>query len=159
MKELVWSGNELFPDRKVFDFRPVMINEAYHLALITPEDSEWRPFPEGLAMVLNASYQPVFSIGTEELGERIDMHEFNILADGKTALIGMKIFREPTEADNVDWKGKEWKGKIMDCSFTEMDLRTQERTFNWTASEHISISETSNPPPAPSDKEKFWDWL
>ena len=161
IKDLVWSGNELFPDRKVFDFRPVMINDEYHLALITPEDAEWRPFPDGLAMVLNASYQPVFSLGTEELGHRIDMHEFNILDDGKTALIGMKIFRDPTEAEKAEvvWKGTPWTGKIMDCSFTEMNLETQERTFNWTASEHLRISETSNPPPDRGAKETFWDWL
>ena len=41
MKELVWSGISLFPDKKVFDFRPVMINGEYHLAAISPQDAEW----------------------------------------------------------------------------------------------------------------------
>lgn len=136
-----------------------MINGEHHLALITPEDAEYRPFPDGLAMILDSSYQPIFQLGTEELGERIDMHEFNILDDGATALIGMKKFREPTAEENAVWEGTEWKGKIMDCIFTEMNLETLERTFNWTASAHIPLTETSNPPPERGSKETFWDWL
>lgn len=156
--ELVWSGRELFPDKKVFDFRPVKINDEYHLTLISPEDAEYRPFPDGVAMVLDSSYQPVWSIGTEELGERIDMHEFNILENGN-ALIGMKKFREPLASENPVFKGTEWKGKIMDCIFTELNLETGERVFNWTAAEHIPLNETSNSPPEHGAKETFWDWL
>lgn len=53
--ELIWSGNDMFPDRKVFDFRPLMIDGSYHLALVTPQDAEWHVFADGAALVLNAS--------------------------------------------------------------------------------------------------------
>lgn len=154
-QELVWSGNELFPDKKVFDFKPVMINGENHLALISPDDAEWRPYPDGIAMILDASYQPVWRIGSEELGHRIDMHEFNILDGGKTALIGMKNFRLPAESDHV-----KFQGKMMDCLFTELDLQTMQPSFDWKASDHIDIEvETSNPPPKNGEQPPFWDWL
>ena len=137
--ELVWAGRALFPDKKVFDFRPVKINDEYHLTLISPEDAEYRPFPDGVAMILDSSYEPVWQIGN--------------------ALVGMKKFRETTAEENAVWKGAEWKGKIMDCIFTELDLETGERVFTWTASDYIPLSETSNPPPDRGAKETFWDWL
>lgn len=154
MKELVWSGTELFQGTKVFDFKPVMINGEYHLSLVAPTDAEWQAFPDGFAMVLNASYQPTFSLTTEDLGQAINLHEFHVLDDGQTALLGMTSHRDRRESDEV-----QWGGPILDCSFTEIDLRTRKPSFEWTASDHVPFTDSSNPPPSAGTPAASWDWL
>lgn len=156
IKELVWSGIDLFPDRKVFDFRPVTIDGAHYLALVTPHDEEWHVFSDGAAIVLNASYLPVQTLTSTDLGNKIDLHEFNVLDDGKSALVATKDVRDVTSADNV-----EFSGKVMECFFMEVDLRSQEQRFHWTASDHIGLNESTNLPPTQKsgEKQKHWDWL
>lgn len=138
----------------MFDFRPVMIDGAYHLSLVAPRDSEWQVFSDGAAIVLNASYQPVHILTSTDLGHKVDLHEFNILDDGRTALIASNGLRELTPADNVDFGGK-----AADNFFTEVDLLTQKQQFNWTASDHVDFLESTNRLPKPGDVHPNWDWL
>jgi hypothetical protein len=130
-----------------------MINGEHHLSLVAPTDAAWSPFPDGFATVLNASYHPIFSVDTRELGQTIDMHEFNVLGDGQTALIGMVSRRNIGELDQAAWKGE-----IQDYSFTEFDLQTRQQFVNWTASEHVPLAESLNPAPN-SEMPAPWDWL
>lgn len=144
----------MFPDRKVFDFRPVMIGGIQHLALVTPSDEEWHVFSDGAAILLNSSYQPVYTLTSGDLGHKIDLHEFNVVDDGSSALLAAKDTRSVSLSDSV-----EWTGKVMECFFLEIDLRTQTQKFYWTASEHVKLTESTNPPPEPGNKQKHWDWL
>lgn len=153
--ELVWSGNEMFPDRKVFDFRPLMIDGSYHLALVTPQDAEWHVFADGAALVLNSSYHLVNSINSTELGRKIDLHEFNIVEDGTKALIASKTPREDLKIP----ASVGYNGRVMEIFFDEVDLRTQEQLFHWRASDHVELTESSNPPPSGESEQKHWDWL
>ena len=154
MKELVWSGIDLFPDRKVFDFRPVMIDGKHHLAMVAPRDVDWRTCTDGAALVLNASYDVVHELTSAELGDKIDLHEFNILEDGRTALLASNDGREIIPEHHIDWKGK-----IVDNFFTEVDLVTKEQMFHWVASDHVPLAESTNPTPKPGDAHPNWDWL
>jgi hypothetical protein len=81
------------------------------------------------------------------------MHEFNVLGDGQTALIGMVSRRNIGELDQAAWKGE-----IQDYSFTEFDLQTRQQFVNWTASEHVPLAESLNPAPN-SEMPAPWDWL
>lgn len=144
----------MLPGTKVFDFKALNISGEHHLSFIAPPDSSWQPYPDGVAMVLNASYHPVIQLGAKELGRGIDMHEFNVVNDGQSALIGLTHRREARASDNI-----EWKGDVLDCTFTEFDLRTKQRTFNWTAGDHIPFTESTNPPPTSKTGDKPWDWL
>lgn len=124
------------------------------MSLVAPVDARWQSFPNGTAMVLDASYRPIFSLDSAELGDRLDIHDFNVLGEGHTAMVAMTEYRRITESD-----GMPWNGEIVDCLFTEIDLRTRERLFTWTASEHIPLAESSNPLPSPDEPNKKWDWL
>lgn len=154
MKDVIWSGGELLPGTKVFDFQALILNEKHHLSLIAPPGPAWQLYPDGVAMVLNASYHPIFALSTTELGQRMDMHEFRVINETQTALIAMTHRREVRASDNLDYQGD-----ILDCSFTEVDMRTRQRIFNWTASDHIPFTESSNPPPTSEMRNKPWDWL
>lgn len=131
-----------------------MINGEFHLSLVAPTDAKWQPFPHGVAMVLNASYHPVFSFTSEDLGKQIDMREFHVLDDGQTALIGMSSHRHTRESDKL-----QWQGQIRDCSFAEINMRTRKRAFDWTASHYVPFADTSSPPPVAGSTDSIWDWL
>jgi hypothetical protein len=155
--ELVWSGKEMFPDRKVFDFRPIMMGGTYHLAMVLPQDAEWHVFYDGAALILNSSYHLVNSINSTELGHKIDLHEFNIVEDedGQKALIASKVPREDLEIP----ASVGYNGRVMEIFFDEINLRTQENLFHWRASDHVDLTESSNPPPSAESEQKHWDWL
>lgn len=153
-QELIWSGIRLFPDKKMFDFRAVLIDGEYHLAAVTPQDADWHPFPDGAAMILDSSYNLIHNFTSTDLGNRIDLHEFNILEDGRTVLIGVKEARDSTTSESDIWKGK-----VMESYTMEIDLHTREPAFLWKASEHVGPSESTNPPPRPGDQHQHWDWL
>lgn len=146
----------MFPDRKVFDFRPLMLDGTYHLALVTPQDSEWHVFADGAALILDASYELVNSINSTEIGHKIDLHEFNIVDDGRRALVASKSPREDLKIpESVNWTGT----RVMEIFFDEVDLRTSEHMFHWRASDHVDLTESSNPPPPAESEQKHWDWL
>lgn len=155
-QDLVWSGINLFPDRKVFDFHPVKINGEYHLSLVATKDMDWHTFPDGAALVLNASYDVTHILTSTELENKIDLHEFNILDDGRTALMASNAAREIRPDENIPWKGK-----AVENFFSEVDLETQEILFTWVVSEHIALEESTNPTPKPGDTNQHpnWDWL
>lgn len=133
-----------------------MIDGRHHLALVTPQDSEWHVFADGAAIVLNSSYEIADSVNSTELGHKIDLHEFNIVDEGQTALIASKAPREDlTIPEEVGWKGS----RVMEIFFDEVNLRTQEQTFHWRASDHVSLLESSNPPPSADSEQKHWDWF
>lgn len=131
-----------------------MIDGKHHLAAITPQDADWHPFAAGAGMILDSSYQLVHEFTSETLGNRIDLHEFNIIENGESVLVAVKEARDATAEDPGNWKGK-----IMESFVLEVDLKTQEQKFMWKASDHVSLLESSNPPPKPGDKQKHWDWL
>jgi hypothetical protein len=149
LQELVWSGGDLFPDRKAFDFRASIIDEAYHLTLIIPQDKFWE-YPKHGGTVLNASYHPV-STFLPENSSLVDIHELNFLDGTGTALMGGLAFHEAT------YDAANWTGSLMDGGFVEFDHLSQEERFQWRASEHIPLSESTHPPP--KDDHQVWDWL
>lgn len=143
----------MFPDRKVFNFQAVPINGEYNLALIAPQEEEWHTFSDGAAIIMNASYEVTKKVESTELGDRIDLHEFNLLDDTRSILIQSNAIRDIVPEDNVPWKGK-----LYENSFHEYDLVTGRVNFRWNASEHIPLSESTNPTPKPGGP-KIWDWL
>ena len=90
------------------------------------------------------------------VGHKIDLHEFNIVEEGRKALMTSKSPREDLEIPtSVNWTGH----RIMEIFIHEIDLITQEQTFHWRASDHIDLTESSNPPPPAESEQKHWDWL
>lgn len=124
------------------------------MAAITPQDAEWHPFPDGAAMLLNSSYDLVYNISSADLGNRIDLHEWNIINNGKSALLAVKEV-----SDRKDGMPNGFTGKIMESYILELDLQTNEKIFEWRASDHVDLLESTNPPPKPGDQHKHWDWL
>ena len=91
-----------------------------------------------------------------------DEHEFNVVDDGKSVL--MTLY-DPQQYDLTDWDISTGQGWIMDCYFQKLEIGTNRLLFEWSALDHVSISETTV---APNSTEVSgnglsstlpWDWF
>ena len=114
-------------------------------------------FPEGVGVVLNSSYTVQQTVPVFQAPETFDMHEFNILHDGKSALIitrQTKYYSSPTDED------ENFNGWVVYNHFRDVDLSSNEVKFHWTTENHIPLSESYEEKPsgwgAPGVK---WDYV
>lgn len=114
-------------------------------------------FPEGVGVVLNSSYAVEQTIPVFEPPETFDMHEFNILRDGNTALI---ITRHPQFYSNSTEAGMSRGGWVDYNHFWDYDIAANKLRFHWSTEDHIPVSESYSVPPSgwgPPDV--LWDYL
>lgn len=140
--ELVWQGPR--GDLKGFraqklDGKPVI---TFFNGLGVPEPFGWG---YGIIQVLDGSYQSIYNVSVEHdnykaLGSVnsssfvswIDMHENTITSDGTMLVTGYNV----TRADLSSVGGPE-HGWIADSLFYEIDVKTNEILFRWSALDHI----------------------
>ena len=170
----MWSGESLFSRRIISDFRVVssettsllsfILCRAPHNFQIWPELPEFEfisnEFPEGVGVVLNSSYAVQQTVTVFNEPETFDMHEFNILHDGKSALIitrQTKYYSSPTD---VDEKHNGW---VVYNHFRDVDISSNEVKFHWSTEDHIPLSESYEEPPngwgAPGVPRVKWDYM
>ena len=106
-------------------------------------------------MVLKSSYAVQQTVPVFKEPETFDMHEFNILQDGNSALI---IARQAKfYSIDVD---KAYNGWVVYNSFRDIDVSSNEVRFHWSTEDHIPLSESYEEPPngwgAPDVK---WDYM
>lgn len=134
--ELIWSGAPMFGYWNAFDFRTATINGETMLTLLS--DHEQRGF------MINSSYQVhktvPFLYGEET---KVNMHEFNIIDDGKTALLlTLEPIMTSVDVSKVVGVNKPCDAKYQ--GFREVDLagsETPQETFHWEAIGHIELDE------------------
>lgn len=95
--------------------------------------------------------------GPEETPD-FNMHELNVIDDGSSALHFMDR-SEYVEVSELGIDGIK-QGWILDTGIREMDVKTGKTKFEWWASKHVAVSESSvkvdrleNPYPL------SWNWL
>lgn len=71
----------------------------------------------------------------------LDQHEFLVTND--SALIDIY---EPTRYDLSDYGISSGQGWILDCIFQEINLTSGELLFEWSALDHVALSESKVPP-------------
>lgn len=81
-----------------------------------------------------------------------DMHEFNIVEDGRSALT---ITSVPVW-ESVVGGASAW---IANEGFQETDLRTNKVLFNWKSLDHIDVSTSKIRIIGSDTPENPWDWL
>jgi hypothetical protein len=140
--ELVWQSPP--GDLKGFrvqklDGKPVL---TYFNGLGVPEPFGWG---YGIIQVLDESYQSIYnvsvtndnykalgSIDSSSFVSWIDMHENTITSDGTMLVTGYNV----TQADLSSVGGPK-NGWIADSLFYEIDVKTNEILFRWSALDHI----------------------
>ncbi|KAJ5366474.1 hypothetical protein N7541_000415 [Penicillium brevicompactum] len=140
--ELVWQGP--YGDLKGFrvqelDGKPVL---TYFNGLGVPEPFGWG---YGIVQVLDQNYKSIYnvsvindnykalgSINSTSFVSWIDMHENTITSDGTMLVTGYNV----TKCDLSSVGGPE-NGWIADSLFYEIDVKTNDILFRWSAKDHL----------------------
>jgi len=134
---LVWSGTPMFDRFKVWDFRVAQFGGVDMLTGISHRDNA--------GIVIDSGYEFVKSVPWSETWGGSNMHEFNVLEDGKRVLVFTK--EDDKKASIEQSATVEYQGQcsIMDQGFKELDITVDPpRTlFEWIGSEHIALNETT----------------
>ena len=114
---------------------------------------------------MDRSYQTIGQIQAFNGTENLDMHEFNLINNGTSALI---ISSVPTARNGLN---------VLDNGFLEINVATGETIFEWSPLPHIELTETyddwpqdNNPNHKPQnlpkygpqigpDPNAYWDWM
>lgn len=145
----------MFSNNNTCDFRVFRYGDEDALSAVFCAYSHG-PIRHGI--VLDASYTAVRNVTGPEETPDFNMHELNVIDDGRSALHFMDR-SEYMEVSELGIDGVK-QGWILDTGFREMDVKTGETKFEWWASKHVGVSESTvkvdrleNPYPL------SWNWL
>ena len=148
-QELVWSGASEFENRLISDFKVVQINGTSELSLVLRASKSSDLDSHGAGLVMDSHYNIQQKLHMPEESSEFNLHEFNIVEDGRTALV---ITTDPLW-DNTSTL---W---IENSGFQEIDLQTGEVLFDWKALDHIDVRTSKLPILRGKTAETAWDWL
>lgn len=126
----------MYDNRNVFDFKANWnIDDQPHLSFILQHDD----VNKGSGMILNSKYEVEHEVGVINDLDAFNMHEFNILDGGKTALactyrtqtISLADFGRPGEETWAQTGG-----------FVELDVESADVLFEWDSREQIPVHES-----------------
>lgn len=137
--QLIWAGSLQYDNENVFDFRPVTnIDDEVELSFIL----NWQPDgrSKGSGVVLDKHYKETNRVYQPDELHDFNMHEFNILPGGKSAVactyhsqvVNLADFGRPTE--------ESW---VVTGGFVELDMETSEVLAQWNSKDTIALSESN----------------
>ncbi|KAJ5204170.1 uncharacterized protein N7498_005049 [Penicillium cinerascens] len=138
---LIWAGSPTWQNQNVFDFRPVhdlATDKGTHMSMIVNWETDG--VLKGKGVMMNTHYHVENEVNVLDDMHDFNMHEFNILPGGKTAVactyhsreINMEDFGRPTESS--------W---IISGGFVEVDMETSEVLVQWESYDHIPLHESN----------------
>lgn len=138
---LIWAGSKQFDDRNVFDFRAnTNMDGETHLSFIVAWDPENEFEDRGRGVILNKHYQVEKDLFSPADSHDFNMHEFNILDGGKSAVTC--IYR-PTLVKLGDFGRPEDESWVVSGGIAEYDLATNDVLFKWDGVDHIPVHESN----------------
>jgi hypothetical protein len=163
---LIWAGSCLFRNENVFDFRATKnLDQTHSLSFIVTDafkgDTQIRPLRNRSRAIIIDDHFTVSNIHVPqaEVGA-LDIHEFRILEEGRTALY---CVHEETTVDLADIGRSGEKFPLRSNGFVESNLATGKIVFKWNSLDHISLSESMTIPPENPDHGlpviPAWDYL
>ncbi|RAK99727.1 uncharacterized protein BO80DRAFT_123125 [Aspergillus ibericus CBS 121593] len=155
---LIWAGSCMFDNRNIFDFKVVNdIDDQDHLSFILQHGYQDNGRDKGYGYILDQHYNVENAVPvTNDLGA-FNMHEFNVLPGGKTALAC--AYR--SEYVNLGDLGRpDEYGWITAGGFVEMDTATGEVLFEWSSTGYIPIHESVKVDPRwAASPQPGWDYV
>lgn len=162
----------MFENRNIFDFKAANnIDDDYHVSFILQHAYDDDGMDKGYGYVLDEQYEPRYAVPVTNDLTAFNMHEFNVLDGGKTALA---CAYRPEYMDLGDLGRPAEYGWVMTGGFVEMDTATGQVLFEWMSPGQIPIHESVRvgtldaPSGAPGwdyvhvnsvDKNRFGDYL
>ncbi|OQE23141.1 hypothetical protein PENSTE_c009G04208 [Penicillium steckii] len=153
---LVWTGSLMFDNHNVFDFRGISsFGNETHISLIqqyTFDDTH-----RGYGLVMNPNFEVIRKVPLRKDLGLFDIHEFNVLKSGETAVvttyttdeISLADFGRPTEQTHLEVGG-----------FAELDLTTAQVLHEWKSYNQVPLAETVHYSKwSPAEGDPGWDYV
>ncbi|KAJ5205941.1 hypothetical protein N7491_003435 [Penicillium cf. griseofulvum] len=136
---LIWTGSQQFENRNVFDFKVVnSLGPDPQLSMIL-QPSWDRKVDSGYGLIMTKDYQVERKLPLRADLGIFDIHEFNILEDGKTALVTLYLSHEITLEEFGRPKESTW---LETGGYAEIDINTAEVVQSWDSFNRIPMPET-----------------
>ncbi|KAB8256509.1 ASST-domain-containing protein [Aspergillus pseudonomiae] len=155
---LIWAGSCLYDNRNIFDFKAVPnIDGGSHLSFILQHTFQFEGDEKGTAYVLDQHYETEKAIPVTNDLAAFNMHEFNVLDGGKTALactyrskyMNLGALGRP---DEYSW--------VFTGGLVELDTATGEVLFEWDSEGYIPLDESVKlDPSTPVADPPGWDYI
>jgi hypothetical protein len=150
----------MFKNRDTFDFKSVYFNGTQHLTLALGYLVGGGPDRKQTGIVMNTAFEVLEKVTATDTDDRhttLDIHDFNIVEDGKNSLwttnkveqINMTTLDLPSDANP----------KIGNGGFREEVIATGDVVFEWDSLDHLSIYESYNAAELTDKSLPFWDYL
>lgn len=136
---LIWAGSPMWNNQNVFDFRGVThIDNETHLTMIVGWELDGSS--KGKGVLVDKHYEVEHEIeGLPDLHD-FNMHEFNILPGGKTAVACVYHPRPKNLAEFGRPNEESW---VVSGGFMEVDMKTNEVLTKWESFDHIDLHESN----------------
>ncbi|KAI1272507.1 Arylsulfotransferase-domain-containing protein [Xylaria sp. FL0933] len=131
--ELVWADDSY---GVVFNLQIQTYKGEHYITFWSSPEGSTHGYGRGTYYMLDSSYQLFRKFEAAGEGLKGDLHEFQITEHG-TALI---TIYNPVPADLTSIGGPE-QGWALDSMFQEIDIATGELLFEWSAIEHVALSQ------------------
>lgn len=132
---LIWYGFDVTGSAgNVHDFGLCSYNNTDHLCFFTGQ--QYSGYARGHAVIMDTSFDTVRTVNSLNARSAIDQHEFNIVGDSALTAI-----YTPQRFDLSAYNITGGEGWIQNCVFQDIDLTTGDLNFEWSAIEHVALSE------------------
>lgn len=91
----------------------------------------------GQALILDSNYRVIDSVQTGGVAQPADMHEFQLLNNGTTALVN---FYQSIPYDLSGYGISNGLGWLLECGFQEINVTSGEVLFEWWSTNHVDPS-------------------
>ncbi|KAF2146009.1 uncharacterized protein K452DRAFT_294621 [Aplosporella prunicola CBS 121167] len=132
---LVWSGYGIGGVEASHNLQVCSYNGADHLCFM--QGNQLHGYARGHGTILDNTYTIVKSVGTGGNAPAVDMHEFNLIDEGKSALV--TSYRQyPYDLSEYNITGG--VGYVLEGIFQEIEVDTGKVLFDWHSSDHIPLN-------------------
>lgn len=141
----------------VFDFKVVnSIDNQQHLTFIQGRGDDNQVDWRGTAHIMNSAYEMTTNITIHDDRDGFNMHEFNVLDNGRTAMITAER-NVWMDMSDIGIAGNGW---VRAGGFEEIDINTGEALFDWRSNGSVSLNESTFGVPSVGLKDRpGWDYV
>ncbi|GAB7354810.1 hypothetical protein MBLNU459_g5200t1 [Dothideomycetes sp. NU459] len=132
---LVWDGYGVAGSATAHNFRPCSYQNAAHLCYT--QVNQQNGYGIGQAMILDSNYKTVATAQTGGNVQPADLHEFQLLDDGETAILSAyQVIPYDLSSYNITG-GLGW---IDEGVFQVVNVTTGEVQFEWYSTNHVDVT-------------------
>ncbi|KAK5159162.1 hypothetical protein LTR04_005018 [Oleoguttula sp. CCFEE 6159] len=132
---LIWDGSSAAGPGIAHDFKVCQYKGSDHLCLYIGNQQEG--YAHGVALILDSNYRVVQSVQTGNNVRASDMHDFQLLNDGQSALL-TAYQSVPADLSNRNITGGQ--GWILEGVFQEVNVTDGSIIFEWMSLNHVDPS-------------------